>query len=623
MCGIAGAFSPGRPPSRTDLEEAARVLRHRGPDGASVWADGPIGLAHARLRILDLSEAADQPMRHAATGNRIVFNGEIYNYRELRSQLEKEGEAFQTRSDTEVILAAYHRWGLDGFERLNGVFGFALWDLAARRLILVRDPLGVKPLFAMESGSSLYFGSEQKAVLALSGERPRLHRPALAEYLWFGAPLGTSSFFEGIQRVEPGAVRIYSEGVLASSGHLRRWQRLFASRAVVSGAGPSAPELEEAIASAVRRQMVSDVPVGIFLSGGLDSGTVARFASRATAQTRQNLTAYTVSFDAANPSADVIGARRTARRAGLSLSEVVVNVDDGMRVYPRLLHAHDEPFADAAGIPLFLLCEGIGRQTPVILQGDGGDEVFAGYRRYLHYRYPALRSIMAIGAGVVSRMFAGPLRGRAHRLAELLYEPNPALQYARWMTTDDSQRSASALLRADYAKGLGFEVAAREYERVAGAEPLSLADVLRVDQSLLLPNGFLEKVDRATMALGIEARVPLLDLDLLAIAKSLPESRLIAGGVRKFALRQVSAGYLPIGTIFGRKSGFGVPVGKWMRQKLSNRVIELTSAHPHVFDGGEIRRSVEEHQSGKADNGLRLWKVLQLAEWLEMFAVSA
>src|SRR5260221_55349 len=371
MCGICGvADFSGPPVQRSVIETMVQSLHHRGPDDHGVFVDSSVGLGHARLSIIDLTSAGHQPMSSSDGAVTLGFNGEVYNFRDLRRQLEADGRIFRSQSDTEVLLQAYEAWGLDGLRRIEGMFAFALWDFSRRRLVLMRDRFGIKPLFYAWSGDKLAFGSEIKAVFAAGGIDRALDDQSLSEYLWYGNPFEDRTIYRAVRSVPPGHRLIVEDG----KARLEPWWRLeewFEGLTVPRDAREAAARVRDAVDAAVSRQLVSDVPVGIFLSGGVDSSTIAASAVRSL---DRPFASFSVGFDFDRGINELPKARRVAKTLGLDHHELQVRASDLEDVLVQLVRAHDEPFADAANIPLFLLAKALNGGMKVVLQGDGGDE---------------------------------------------------------------------------------------------------------------------------------------------------------------------------------------------------------------------------------------------------------
>jgi asparagine synthase (glutamine-hydrolysing) len=379
MCGIAGLIAELTPDDlRQRINRMTDRLVHRGPDASGVFVDGSVALGHRRLSIQDLSDSGAQPMSLFAGGPTISYNGEVYNFRELRSELSALGHTFKGHSDTEVMLHAYQQWGEAGLARFEGIFAFALWDPRQRRLILMRDRLGVKPLFFALTANGLAFGSEIKAVAASGLTDRTIDQQALSEYLWFGNAFEDRTLLSSVHSLQPGQRLVYEAG----KARLDYWWRIehwLELSAFQGGERDAAAAVRDSLDSAVARQLVADVPVGIFLSGGIDSSGIAAAAMQVSSKP---LASFSVGFDFDGGVNELPKARRVASALGLEHHEMIVSGKDLEQVLIKLVQAHDEPFADMGNIPLYLLARSLNGQIKVVLQGDGGDEMFAGYRRY-------------------------------------------------------------------------------------------------------------------------------------------------------------------------------------------------------------------------------------------------
>jgi asparagine synthase (glutamine-hydrolysing) len=625
MCGIAGlalsesAAMPDREAFlRAAVQEMTDTLRHRGPDAQGVFADGWVGLGHTRLSILDLSPTGAQPMMVRPGGPVIVYNGECYNFLELRGELEAAGVRFRGRSDTEVLLQVYETWGLNGLKRLEGIFAFALWDPVERITLLMRDRLGVKPLFYGQSSHGVAFGSEIKAVLVPDGIDTDLDDQALAEYLWFGNAHEDRTFYKGVRALEPGHWLIIKDGVrrLEAWWRLEAWLHPGADR----GERGKAEELADVLDSAVRRQMVADVPVAVFLSGGVDSSAIAASAVRGQSSP---LASFAAGFDYEQGVNELPKAGRVADLLGLEHHELRIEGGSLPEAIQVLAEAHDEPFADAANIPLYLMCREISGKTKVVLQGDGGDEVFGGYRRYA---LAGLGSFWrGIPQGIVTAMRRFGTRGiRLSRVAAAVSNPEDGLRIGSLLSAQTLAAPPEVYFKASRRAHLGsttdpFLVYRRTAERFSAHDPL--AQMMLTDLAVLLPSTYLNKVDRATMAAGVEARVPLLDDRVVRFALNLPSRLKVRGRQKKILLRASQRGRLPDSILDGAKTGFGVPFGHWMRRSLYDftreRILDPGFLREFALDGHRAERTLDAHRKGDADHGDLLWKLLQMSIWAE------
>lgn len=597
--------------------------RHRGPDSHGVThvesCDSVLG--HTRLRIIDLTETGAQPMSMADRSVSISFNGEVYNFQELRRELEAQGYSFRGRSDTEVVLNAYHRWGTASFRRLNGMFAFAIADQRTRCVHLVRDRLGIKPLHYAQLGSGLIFASEIKGLFGSGLVSAAVRPTALTEYMYFGNSLGADTLYEGIQRLPPGAYLSFE----TATGHTnvtRYWTP--ETLAACTESFPQAVErVRELIDRAVERHLIADVPVGVFLSGGVDSSAMVAMASR---HYGGRLRTYSVGFDYIVEVNELSRARAVAERFRTEHHEMHLLGGDLPQVIETVAASHDAPFADPADIPLYQLCRELKGETRVVLQGDGGDELFGGYRRYeyLDRTRIAPRLLRSFGPLLHPALALGRARTQgAQRFLRALTTKDPARRMALLLTVEEIERSPLRVL------GAGLRASAEQCEpfrRYADVLASMCARdevdaMLKTDLQILLPDIFLQKVDRPTMATSTEVRVPFLDNDLVEYVIGLPSNYKVRFGERKRVLRAALRGIVPDQILDGAKVGFGVPVSEWLRGPLlgylRGRLTSPAVKRLELFDVAAVQASIDDHLARRRDNGQLLWKCLQLALWCE------
>jgi asparagine synthase (glutamine-hydrolysing) len=617
MCGICGLYGLQ---SSEELDRTIRrmtqTIAHRGPDGEGTFVGEGVALGHRRLSIIDLSNAGAQPMTFGAAT--VAYNGESYNFRQLRVELEELGHQFRGHSDTEVLLHAYHAWGLAGLERLEGIFAFALWDSTRRRLILMRDRLGIKPLFYAWQGERLAFGSEIKAVLASGTVDRSVDDQALAEFLWYGNAFEERTIYRGVQALQPGCRLVIEDG----QARVESWWNIGAWLARAqpqTNLRDASIAVKEAVDAAVARQLVSDVPVGLFLSGGVDSSSIA--ASAAVASGRR-LASFSVAFDYEKGVNELPKARRVAQTLGLDHHELQIRGDALEEVIAALVQAHDEPFADSASIPLYLLARELSGKIKVVLQGDGGDEMFGGYRRYSILRAAAFWRRWPHALGPLLHSLLGARGARLARIGAAAGHADPALRMALLLTVETLRDPPTSILTNSARRRLEaatdpFAAYRRCASRFANFDPVQ--QMLLTDISLQLPSQFLAKVDRATMAYGIEARVPLLDEGVATLAVGLPASLKVRGGQKKIVLRDAMRGRLPAEILDGPKTGFGVPYEEWLRGALHGfagaAILENTFVERFELDRTRLETALAEHRSRRRDRGFLLWKLLHLALW--------
>lgn len=625
MCGIAGAVYPfGTDVNALEsrLQAVTQVQRHRGPDASGVLAGEKVGLAHNRLSILELSDLGAQPMQSASGRIAITYNGEVYNFRDLTRELPLQ---VQSGSDTEVILEGYERLGPDLFAKLNGMFALALHDRAANAVWLVRDRLGIKPLYLSVTDQRVIFASEIKGIFELAGDlERRLNRDAVHEWAYFGNALGARTLYRGIEQLEPGcALRIdLADGA-------RRLFRYWSIPAALDRLSPDAEMQTPAAAAAktreildrsVGRHMVSDVPIGLFLSGGLDSSSIACLAAR---HAETPLTTYSAAFDHDDENSELALAKQVAIACGTRHHEFRIHGGDTADVIQTMADSHDLPFSDAANIPLYLMCRQIGQDHKVVLQGDGGDEMFAGYQRHLtllnwqnrRFLFRAMRRLASVP--VQNRHWQ-----RAARMIAALGAPGDAKTMALLLTVEHEAADPTAIFqlaeRARIRAQDPFE-RYRHWDSQFAGRPIA-DKMLLVDKLIVLPDIFFQKVDRASMAASVEVRVPFADNELVEHVLTLSPHVLMRGGVQKGLLREAMKNVLPADVLAAKKRGFGVPFEKWVAgpvlHLVRDSVASVAAQHPGFLDTRAIDRLISDHRAGRAQNGFVIWKILNLCLWL-------
>jgi asparagine synthase (glutamine-hydrolysing) len=627
MCGIAGILfaDASRPVDAGILRRMGESLGHRGPDAEGFWMEPGVGLVHRRLSIIDLA-SGDQPIGNEDGSVQVVFNGEIYNYRALRAALETRGHHFKTQSDTEVVVHLYEEEEERLVECLRGMFALALWDRKRRRLLLARDRVGIKPLYVCRDTEKLLFGSELKAILAYPGINPTLDPGALEDYLTLGMVPGASSIFRQIQKLPPAQTRII-QGANLKQTDWRYWQlRLEPDFRL------TVREWKEAIAAkvdeAVRLHMIADVPVGAFLSGGLDSSVVVQAAAEATAGQVQT---FSIGFVEQSYN-ELPYARLIAKQCGTKHVEEIVT-PDAVTLLDDLTHHFDEPFADTSAIPTFLVSQLASRSVKVVLSGDGGDEAFGGYARYAHdLKEAAVRRCLPPW---FRRLVIGPMAQRWPRadwlprplrartlMTNLALEAGPA--YANTLSV-----CRSPLRRQLLAGDLAAELNGHDPHRLlchahAAAPPGdALAGMIAADVDVILPDDFLVKVDRASMAYGLEVRPPLLDHELLELAARIPSNLKVRRGKTKWILKETFKDRLPPAIVHRRKQGFELPIDAWLRGPL-REVMESTVLDPRariadLVNQRAVREVLQAHVDGANRYGAVLWSLLVLGRWAERY----
>jgi len=620
MCGIAGLWSP-TPLAEGEavvghLARMARALRHRGPDDSGTWSDGTVGLAHTRLAIIDLTPTGRQPMSDERERASIVYNGECYNFLTLRRELEAKGHRFRGGSDTEVILRGYLEWGEGVIQRLRGMFALAIWDRTRRRLLLARDRLGKKPLVYGWHQGRLYFASEAKAILAWPGFPRRADLAAIHDYLTFQAVPAPATAFQGIFRLPPAHYAVVEDGRL----RLERYWQAPAATSSLAQPNDAQEQFLSLFDEAVKLRMIADVPLGAFLSGGIDSGAVVASMARAGAG---RIKTFTIGFaeDAFDERKE---ARLVAERYGTDHKEFVVT-PDAAALLPTLTWHYGEPFADASAVPSYCVAEIARREVTVALNGDGGDEAFMGYPVYRACRLSGafdalpltLRKLIAALARALpfGRSSLATLR-RALRFAQELAEPRHR-RFGSWVAT-----FADADKRGLYGEGLLREGARVSADRLApffvGDAPME-AEAAAADVANYLPDVLLAKVDIATMANSLESRSPLLDHQVVEFALGLPAAARLTGNRTKAFLKDAMRERLPTEILERPKRGFAVPLDPWFRGPLRALLRDTLASDAArargLFRTEAVERLIASHESGRENHGNRLWSLLMLELW--------
>ena len=639
MCGLAGILTTDAMHAdtlRSALERVIAPITHRGPDDSGVWLDTARGIAlgFRRLAIIDLSDQGHQPMISASGRYVMTFNGEVYNYAQLRRELEKDRHPFRGHSDSEVVLAAFERWGINGaIGRFVGMFAIALWDRELQRLHLIRDRLGIKPLFVFHRPGVVMFGSELKALVAGPGFERVLDPFALTAYLRYLYVPAPHTIYRNVSKLLPGHVLTVGDAAQPLPASRPYWSveevaqrgstRLFAGTDTEAIA-----EAEQLLLESTRLRMRADVPVGAFLSGGIDSSTVVALMQRCA---HQPVKTFTIGFDVGEYN-EAIHAAQVARHLGTEHTELMVTAKDALNVVPQLLEMFDEPLADPSQLPTFLVSQMARREVTVVLSGDGGDEVFGGYNRYT-YGEQVLRWTMKTPARVRRLIAAGidrfspyawdrvirattsvlpkPLRHRLpgeklHKFSRLLRRDTPA----------DMYRSLLSAWQEPETLVIGGGEPSGALDRVMGdGATLNLVDqMMLVDQITYLADDLLAKLDRASMAVSLEARVPILDHRVVEFAWQLPRAMKIRDGQGKWLLRQILYRYVPPTLVERPKMGFSVPIDAWLRGALRPWAEDLLASgrldRSDLFRPAPVRKAWRQFQSGRDGMGMGLWAVL-------------
>ncbi len=625
MCGIAGIVTRGAKPARELVRSMCQVMLHRGPDGEGIHVAPGVGIGMRRLAIIDLA-TGDQPVSNELGTVRAVFNGEIYNYRELRADLIAKGHTFRSTGDSEVIPHLYDEYGLDFIKLLNGMFAIALWDARQRRLLLTRDRVGIKPLYYSLRHGNLYFGSEVKCILAADGSAREPDPCGIDQLLTLEYTASPVTLFKDVHKLPPGRWLTWSDG------EVREGTFWSASEPVEPLEG-SVPELAErlrfTVTAAVRRQLVSDVPLGAFLSGGIDSSILVAAMSEVSASPPMT---FSVGFGEASYNelqfADIV-----ARHCRTQHHEALLT-PDYLSVLPDVVQQMDQPIADFSVFPTLLVSRMAREHVTVALGGDGGDELFGGYDTYAADRYAAhsidrlprslrvaierLARVMPLGHGK---------RGIGNQVRRFL--EGAALpvswQHMRWaMFLSDDARAR--LYRPAFRAAAGDHTGELVRTLLDTAAPERLAQQIRCDMQLYLPENILPKVDLMSMATSLEARVPYLDNEVIDLALAIPAHLKVRGGVRKWILKQAFANALPASILARGKEGFSMPMKNWLNQAWNGLMHELLSpanlAEEGIFDAGYIGELMRQHEAGTQNHSHTLWALMVYHLWRDRFARS-
>jgi asparagine synthase (glutamine-hydrolysing) len=615
MCGICGIvnFDPGHVASPRLLEAMTERISHRGPDDYGYFSSGSIGLGHRRLSIIDLA-GGRQPMFNEDETVAVVFNGEIYNYREITADLERRGHIFKTRSDTETIVHAYEEYGDECVTRFRGMFAFALWDRVVQRLLVVRDRLGIKPLYFYRDRESLVFASEIKSLLEVPSIPREVDDVALNLYLSLRYVPGPRTMFRHISKLQPGHLMVVENGRVQIRKY---WDAPYRSAA---GSTADPDQFEDLLEESVRLRMIADVPLGVFLSGGIDSSAILAMMTRL--RQGEPIKTFSIGYESSDGGSDenneFIYARQAAQAFRAEHYEFTLGAFDFRDVIPQLVWHLDEPLADPSCIPLYFISRLARQHITVVLSGEGADEILAGYGIYPKMlALEQLRQIPGAGpmAGLLARKFPESryqdvLRMAAQHLA----------QRYRGVSRGFRPSLQARLTPQGWPNGALDSVYAPLFDAVSHAS--SLDQMLYVDSKVWLPDDLLLKADKMTMANALELRVPFLDHKLVEFAAQLPASAKLAGGIGKALLRRIMKGVLPDSILHRAKKGFPVPTMGWLRGPLKEftreTLLASDSACLRHFPPQVLREIVEQHESG-TDRQQELWTLLVFEHWHRAF----
>lgn len=615
MCGIAGLISrDGRPVDRDRLLGLVKAISHRGPDGEGIWTDGPAGLGHRRLAIVDLSDGGKQPMHSSDGRYSITFNGEIYNYQELRKEFADDAEPFHSTSDTEVLLRLYARDGINMLDQLRGMFAFAIWDKQKNELFFARDRVGKKPFFWMNDAKEFAFASE---VPALTGHhKAEIDEEAIRLFIGLQYVPSPRTGFRGINSLPPAHYGFWKDGRVT----IQRYDSFEVSPEYDGTFEDAAQEVRRLFEEAVRYRMIADVEVGCFLSGGMDSSAIAAQMAKLS---DSPIKTFTMGFP--NWSADERSeAAAFAKRIGAQYFSFEASPKDGVALVDDLIELYGVPYADSSALPTYLLARETRQHVKAVMNGDGGDEAFGGYRRYGHFR--RAEDLYASGFGpFIAKVARWRRDPRYHRFADTLdgMEKSVSNGYAELFTGSYfGSKRAKALLNPSF-EAKTRDATPEEFIRSFYGTRLGAGGALDFDRRSYLPDDLCVKMDRATMAHGLEARSPFLDQELMRFTAHLPFEFHFRGGKQKAVLQAAIADLVPREVLSRPKRGFQVPLAAWFRKELRSAFVERClssdSKLSQICQPDEVERYLHENDRG-TDHGNRLWMLLSLATWLERYA---
>jgi len=624
MCGIVGIYNlDGTPVERECLERMNERIAHRGPDDAGIHVEGHVGLANRRLSIIDVSPLGHQPMTNEDQTLWIAYNGEIYNFPSLRAELLRRGHQFRSATDTETILHGYEDLGLKVLDRLNGMFAFALWDRNKRQLFCARDPIGIKPLYYYLDDRHFLFASEIKALLAHPAVRRELNPEGVCNYFTFGHAVAPATIFQRVYKLLPGHYLLLRDGKLETQ---RYWDPPVTATENDRSGTSFAAEIRERLRASVKQQMISDVPLGALLSGGVDSSAIVAFMAE---ESSQPVKTFSVGFPFGSRYSELADARRIAQRFGTDHHELVVEASELRDTLPKLVYHYDEPFGDAASLPVYLVSRYARRLVKVVLTGEGSDELFGGYRRIVAEQLHSYASLLpaflrdCMIGGLVSKL---PRFRRLKKLMQAYAVREGDRRYATWLTVFTPEMREH-LFAEDFGKLVNafdaYRVYTEHYQR--SLDPVNR--LLWIDLKTWLPDVYLEKTDKASMAAGLEARVPFLDIDLVALAFRIPGAHKVRGFGTKLVLKEALKTVLPAETLKKPKHGFATPTDPWFRGPLRGFVREVLTdgslRRRNLFNVDYIEQLFDQHYTGREVLDAHLWLLLNFELWCQTYLDSA
>jgi asparagine synthase (glutamine-hydrolysing) len=611
MCGITGFYGFE---DKELLKRMTSALTYRGPDDFGYYSDKLCSLGHRRLSIIDLSKKGKQPMSNEDGSIFITFNGEIYNFKDIRVELEKNGHRFRSNTDTEVIVHAFEEYGVDCLKRFNGMFAFAIWDSSKKRLFLARDRLGIKPLYYYFD-KELIFGSELKAVLASGRIRKKLDMDALNHFFAYEYVPSPYSIIKNVKKLLPGHYLVLDKGTLSVKKY---WDIIFEGSN--HGKDYYLSKIPELLQDSIKKRLISDVPLGAFLSGGIDSSSIVALMSQVT----DNVKTFSIGFEQESYS-EADDARIVAEKFNTEHHEKILKPEELMKLLDTVVKNVDEPFGDLSIFPTYLVSKFARRHVTVVLSGDGGDELFAGYDWYLadklHKYYRLVPGQRVIFPRVLKRFKQTPKSkgfvNKAKRFTEGALMPS-YLRHHRWMTSFDYKARENIYSRRRELQN-PFEMVRALASNVKG----NLNKMQYVDIKTYLPDDILTKVDRASMYNSLEARVPFLDHNFVEFAARIPQSLKLKGVERKYILKKAMSKYLPKGILYKGKQGFTMPMKHWLRGELKGFMNEVLSERKireiGILNPDYVNKIIKQHLSKRRDNQRHIWAMMNFHIWYKNY----
>ena len=615
MCGFAGliAKSDLSKDRFTDFIKSSELMKHRGPDNQGIFMEENVLLIHYRLSILDLDNRSNQPFFSKSDKSVCVYNGEIYNFKELAKQYNLNTS---TTSDTEVMIELFELRGVLAVPEWNGIFSAVIYDRNEEKIHFIRDRIGVKPFYIYEDDDVILFASEAKVILDWLPSF-RINSLGLSQYLWFGNTTGKQTIVKGLNKLNPATILSYSTNTFKITYNKQYWNISTNTFSNNLNEQETIIRIREKLESAVKRQLVSDVPLGVLLSGGIDSSSVVAFASR---HFNGKLDTYTVAYDYnINSKNELENARKVSKKFNTNHHELVVTSDNVKEIFNDLVFQHDEPFAEAANVPLYQLAKLCSKDKKVILQGDGGDELFAGYRRYnVLNSFDLWKSISKMYFLIPSAKW----KERIKRISFILNQSDHGKIMAYYLSQEVPYECPYQVLNTDIKKYISQEPWATDYLEAAELfkEEKLVQKMLKTDATILLPHTYLEKVDKPTMRFSLEARVPYLDNELIDLAYSIPSDLKVKKNQKKYLLKKSLEGLIPDEILYGPKKGFDTPIGNWLRNDLYEYAKDtFLNKQNDLLDSNICLDLLEKHKKYIGDNSFLLWKTLVLFNWLHIY----